>query len=121
MMIMPQTRFLEFLAGEAEKYAHFRLVLGARVQRLIDGDGTVRGVAYPTDDGRREVRAQLTVATDGRFSRVRRLAQLEVFEDPAEIAEADGGVDALGHRRRLHARRPTPVCEGIVRVDGCQG
>jgi 2-polyprenyl-6-methoxyphenol hydroxylase-like FAD-dependent oxidoreductase len=77
MMIMPQTRFLEFLADEATKYAHFQLVLGARVQRLIEEDGAVRGVAYPSDDGSREVRAQLTVATDGRFSRVRKLAQLE--------------------------------------------
>jgi 2-polyprenyl-6-methoxyphenol hydroxylase-like FAD-dependent oxidoreductase len=87
MMIMPQARFLEFLADEAKKYAHFRIVLGARVQRLIEEDGAVRGVAHPVDDGSREVRALLTVATDGRFSRVRKLAQLEAVSQsgPMEV------------------------------------
>jgi 2-polyprenyl-6-methoxyphenol hydroxylase-like FAD-dependent oxidoreductase len=87
MMIMPQSRFLEFLAAEAKKYPHFELVVGARVQQLIEEDGVVRGVAYPTDGDRREVRALLTVATDGRFSRVRKLAQLEPISQsgPMEV------------------------------------
>src|SRR6266508_233792 len=57
MMIMPHSCFLEFLAAEAKKYPHFELVVGARVQQLIEEDGVVRGVAYPTDGGRREVDA----------------------------------------------------------------
>lgn len=77
MMIMPQSRFLEFLADEAKRYVHFKIVMGANVQRLTEEDGTVRGVAYPSDGGWHEVRALLTVATDGRFSRVRKLAHLE--------------------------------------------
>ena len=87
MMIMPQSRFLEFLAAEAKKYPHFELVVGARVQQLIEEDGVVRGAAYPTDGDRREVRALLTVATDGRFSRVRKLAQLEPISQsgPMEV------------------------------------
>ena len=51
--------------------------MGANVQRLLEEEGTVRGVAYPKDNGRCEVRARLTVATDGRFSRIRKLARLE--------------------------------------------
>ena len=87
MMIMPQSRFLEFLAGEAKKSPQFEIVMGARVQQLIEEDGVVRGVAYPTDGGRREVRALLTVATDGRFSRIRKLAQLEPISQsgPMEV------------------------------------
>jgi 2-polyprenyl-6-methoxyphenol hydroxylase-like FAD-dependent oxidoreductase len=87
MMIMPQSRFLEFLADEAKKYPHFEIVMGASVRRLIEEDGTVRGVAYPSDGGWREVRALLTVATDGRFSRVRKLAQLEAVSQsgPMEV------------------------------------
>jgi 2-polyprenyl-6-methoxyphenol hydroxylase-like FAD-dependent oxidoreductase len=77
MMIMPQARFLEFLVEEARRYAHFELVLGAHVDRLIDENGAVRGVGYRAGDGSGEVRAALTVATDGRFSRVRKLAALE--------------------------------------------
>jgi 2-polyprenyl-6-methoxyphenol hydroxylase-like FAD-dependent oxidoreductase len=33
VMIMPQARFLEFLVKEAKRYPHFRLVLGAHVDR----------------------------------------------------------------------------------------
>jgi len=52
-------------------------VMGARVKELVEEDGVVRGVRYRTSDGPREVRAQLTVGADGRFSRVRRLAGLK--------------------------------------------
>src|ERR687893_2771143 len=75
--IMPQTSFLEFVTGEAEKYPGFRLVMGARVRELVEEDGVVRGVRYESEDGRHEVRAVLTVGADGRGSRVRRLAGFE--------------------------------------------
>ena len=77
MTIMPQARFLEALVEEASRYPHFKLMLGARVDRLIDEGGSIRGVGYRSGDENGEVRAQLTVATDGRFSRVRKLAALE--------------------------------------------
>jgi 2-polyprenyl-6-methoxyphenol hydroxylase-like FAD-dependent oxidoreductase len=44
MMIMPQSRFLEFLTEQATKYSHFRVVMGANVQRLV-GRETVRGAS----------------------------------------------------------------------------
>jgi 2-polyprenyl-6-methoxyphenol hydroxylase-like FAD-dependent oxidoreductase len=77
MMIMPQARFLEFLVAEAQRYPHFELVLGAHVDRLIDESGAIRGVGYRSSDGGGERRATLTIATDGRFSRVRKLAGME--------------------------------------------
>ena len=77
MMIMPQARFLEFLVKDAKRYPHFDLKLGAHVDGLIEENGAVRGIAYRAGDERGEVRAQLTVAADGRFSRVRKLAGLE--------------------------------------------
>ena len=73
MMIMPQARFLEFLAEEAARYPHFRLITGAHVDELLDEDGTVRGVGYRSGESRGAVRALLTIAADGRFSRVRKL------------------------------------------------
>lgn len=73
VMIMPQSRFLEFLTDEAKKYPHFSLVMGANVERLIEEDGVVRGVGYRGPNGWCEVRASLTVGTDGRFSRLRKL------------------------------------------------
>ena len=76
IMIMPQEKFLDFLAAEAQKYPSLRLVMGANVQRLIEEGGSIRGVRYRTADGWHDVRAHLTVGADGRFSMIRRLAGL---------------------------------------------
>jgi len=77
ILLVPQSRFLEFITAEARKYPQFRLVMHAQVQRLVVEEGVVRGVRYTTDDGWHEVRAALTVGADGRFSQVRRLAGIE--------------------------------------------
>jgi 2-polyprenyl-6-methoxyphenol hydroxylase-like FAD-dependent oxidoreductase len=75
--VLAQARFLAFITAEAQRYPAFRLVMGARVDELVRENGIVAGVGYRGPDGRREVRAALTVAADGRFSRVRRLAGFE--------------------------------------------
>jgi 2-polyprenyl-6-methoxyphenol hydroxylase-like FAD-dependent oxidoreductase len=77
IMLVPQTKFLEFLAAEAKKYPNFRLHLVANVGALMEGDGGVRGVRYQSTDGWHEVRALLTIGADGRFSKVRQLAGFE--------------------------------------------
>jgi 2-polyprenyl-6-methoxyphenol hydroxylase-like FAD-dependent oxidoreductase len=87
IMLVPQERFLDFVAGEAGKYPHFRLILEANVQRLIEVDGVVRGVRYRAADGWHEIRAILTVGADGRFSRLRHLAGLKIdtLSPPVEL------------------------------------
>lgn len=75
--LIPQVHFLEFITNEAKRYPNFRLVMGARVEKLVEEDGYVHGVQYRGQDGWHEVRAVLTVGADGRFSRVRRLAGFE--------------------------------------------
>jgi 2-polyprenyl-6-methoxyphenol hydroxylase-like FAD-dependent oxidoreductase len=77
IFLVPQVKFLEFLAAEASKYPEFRLLMGANVEQLIEEDGQVRGVRYLAADGTHELRAPLTIAADGRFSRVRHLAGFE--------------------------------------------
>ena len=72
--IIPQVEFLDFIVGEAKKHACFDLHLGARVSDLIVEGGVVRGVRYRDRGGERELRALLTVAADGRASRLRTLA-----------------------------------------------
>ena len=105
--IMPQTSFLEFIVGEAEKYPSFRVVMGARVKELVEEDGLVRGVRYEGEDGAHEVRAALVVGADGRGSRVRRLAGIEPvktsppmdvlwFKLPREPEDAEGVVGRFG-------------------------
>jgi 2-polyprenyl-6-methoxyphenol hydroxylase-like FAD-dependent oxidoreductase len=83
--LLPQSRFLEFVTGEASRFPHFRLEMGARVRELIDEDGAVRGVRYLGRDGWHEARALLTVGADGRFSRIRQAAGLESIATSAPM------------------------------------
>jgi 2-polyprenyl-6-methoxyphenol hydroxylase-like FAD-dependent oxidoreductase len=87
IVLMPQERFLEFLAEEASRYPNFRLVLKANVQRLVEEGGSVQGVRFRGPNGWHEVRAALTVAADGRFSRIRHLAGIEpkILAPPMEL------------------------------------
>lgn len=88
ILMLPQVRFLEFIAAEVGRFSNFRLVMGARVRELVKEGGAVRGVMYDgPDGGRREVRAELVVGTDGRFSKIRKLAGLEPVggEPPMDV------------------------------------
>jgi 2-polyprenyl-6-methoxyphenol hydroxylase-like FAD-dependent oxidoreductase len=49
----------------------------ANVNELVQEDGAVRGVRYAAPDGIHEIRAQVVVGADGRFSQMRRLAGIE--------------------------------------------
>lgn len=86
--LMPQKNFLEFITAEAQRYPAFKLVMSARVEELIEEGGVVRGVRYQTPQGWHELRALLTVGTDGRFSRVRKLAGIEPIKTspPMDVA-----------------------------------
>jgi 2-polyprenyl-6-methoxyphenol hydroxylase-like FAD-dependent oxidoreductase len=75
--MIPQADFLQFVTGEAKQYPAFKLVMGARAEKLIEEDGYVHGVQYRGQDGWHELRAVLTVGADGRFSRMRKLAGFE--------------------------------------------
>lgn len=88
IMLVPQERFLEVLAAEAARYPNFTLTMRARVDALIEEDGAVRGVRYRDATGAmQEIRADLTIGADGRFSKVRQLAGFEPvpLSDPMEL------------------------------------
>ena len=74
--VMAQSQFLTFITDEARRCPSFELIMGADVEGLIEEAGVVRGVRYRDRDGVHEVRAALTVAADGRFSTLRKLAGL---------------------------------------------
>jgi 2-polyprenyl-6-methoxyphenol hydroxylase-like FAD-dependent oxidoreductase len=78
IMMLPQAQFLEFITTEAKQYPNFRLLMGASAQELLEDEGEVRGVRYRAADGWHEVRALLTVGCDGRSSRIRKLANVEL-------------------------------------------
>lgn len=66
--VMAQSQFLTFITEEAKHYPHFRLMMGAHVDGLIEEEGIVVGVHYRGREGQGEVRAALTVGTDGHFT-----------------------------------------------------
>jgi 2-polyprenyl-6-methoxyphenol hydroxylase-like FAD-dependent oxidoreductase len=76
IMKLPQERFLEFLIAEARQYANFQLVMGARVEQLLEEHGNVCGVRYRHAGNMVDLRAELTVGADGRFSKTRQLSGL---------------------------------------------
>jgi 2-polyprenyl-6-methoxyphenol hydroxylase-like FAD-dependent oxidoreductase len=77
---MPQWDFLNFLADEAKRYETFTLRVQARAEELLwEGDRVV-GVRARTPEGTLDVRADVTIAADGRESVVRKEAGLEIVE-----------------------------------------
>ena len=85
IMMVAQVRFLDLIIQEARRYPNFQLVMSANVRQLIEQDGRVCGVRYRTHDGWHEVQAALTIGADGRFSKVRDLAKLELKSTPVPM------------------------------------
>jgi 2-polyprenyl-6-methoxyphenol hydroxylase-like FAD-dependent oxidoreductase len=73
--------FLNFITTEAARYPNFTLQMNAEVEDIIRAGGRIAGVRYRDADGHpHEIRAQLTIAADGRHSAVRRAAGLRPHE-----------------------------------------
>jgi 2-polyprenyl-6-methoxyphenol hydroxylase-like FAD-dependent oxidoreductase len=106
--MMPQVHFLEFLTNRAKQYPSFQLVMGANVQDLVEENGIYRGVRYHTGDGTHEVQANLVIAADGRFSRLRNEAGLEPVKTSPPM-------DVLWFRL---PRRPSDQLGTMFRVSG---
>jgi 2-polyprenyl-6-methoxyphenol hydroxylase-like FAD-dependent oxidoreductase len=97
--MMPQWEFLDFLRDEAVKYPTFKLEMEAPAESYIEEEGRVVGARLK--DGR-ELRADLTIAADGRASLVRSLGLLpvETLGAPMDVfwfslPKADNPGDAL--------------------------
>ncbi len=69
--LMPQWDFLNFIADHAKRYLGFELRMEAEATDLILEDGRVAGARAKTSDGELQIRADLTVACDGRHSTLR--------------------------------------------------
>jgi 2-polyprenyl-6-methoxyphenol hydroxylase-like FAD-dependent oxidoreductase len=76
---MPQPIFLEALRRKAEAFPSFKCWMGAKAAKLIEENGKVVGVSglrHGRDSF--EVRADVVVAADGRYSALTRLGGFEV-------------------------------------------
>ncbi|MGV9661622.1 FAD-dependent oxidoreductase [Nocardia niigatensis] len=77
--MVPQWDLLDLLARAGDAEPAFRLWMNTEAIDLVREGGTVAGVRYRTDDGvTGEIRADLTVACDGRSSVLRAAAGLGV-------------------------------------------
>jgi 2-polyprenyl-6-methoxyphenol hydroxylase-like FAD-dependent oxidoreductase len=87
ILMMPQWDFLELLARKAADHPTFRLVMSAEAIDLLREDGRFTGVVYRRTDGAENeaervvrLRADLTVACDGRSSTLRARAGARPIE-----------------------------------------
>jgi 2-polyprenyl-6-methoxyphenol hydroxylase-like FAD-dependent oxidoreductase len=85
VVLAPQWDFLNFLAAKAERYPSFRLEMNTEATGLLWEDDRVVGVTAQTAGGAVEIRADVTVACDGRWSVIREQSGLPVTEFPMPI------------------------------------
>jgi len=76
--LMPQWDFLDFLSLHGKRYPTFDLRMRAEATDLIEEGGRVVGVHAKTPEGELDIRAELTVACDGRHSTLRERAGFKV-------------------------------------------
>ncbi len=80
--MVPQWDLLNLLADVAQGEPSFTLRMKTEATGLLREGGKVTGVRYQGPDGPGELRAELTVACDGRWSIARREAGLKTREYP---------------------------------------
>ena len=85
MMLMPQWDFLNFMAEHGRALPTFHLMMNAEATDLIRGNGRIVGVTAQTPQGTLSINADLVIAADGRSSKLRELAGLEVLDIGAPI------------------------------------
>ena len=105
--MMPQWDFLNFLGLHARAFANFRLLMKTEATGLLLDGGRVAGVTARGPDGDVAIRAALTVAADGRASRLRDAARMTVNDFGAPM-------DALWFRL---SRRPADTDQTQARFD----
>jgi monooxygenase len=76
LLSIPQLHILEALLERCQRHDRFTYLGGSRVTQLIAEDGRVRGVIAEGRDGARSVRAHCVIGADGRYSKVRQLADI---------------------------------------------
>jgi 2-polyprenyl-6-methoxyphenol hydroxylase-like FAD-dependent oxidoreductase len=99
IMLIHQPAFLQFMIEQARTFSGFELRMESRVEGLIEEQGAVRGVRYRQNGQLHELRAELTIGADGRFSKVRQLAN-------PEIVRLSPGADVLWFRLPRTASDP---------------
>ena len=103
---MPQWDFLNFLRERGQRFASLKVMMSAEATDLLHDGDRIAGVRAKTAEGAVEIRADLTVACDGRHSVVRERAGLA-------IEELGAPMDVLWFR----AGRPAEGDNMFARID----
>jgi 2-polyprenyl-6-methoxyphenol hydroxylase-like FAD-dependent oxidoreductase len=129
--LMPQWDFLNFLSEQGKRYAGFNLLMETDATDLIVEADRVVGLRADGPDGPLEIRADLTVAADGRHSTLRERAgfvaeslgaPMDVLwmrltrrpDDPAQT----GGYINYGHMMVALNRGDYWQCAFVIRKGG---
>jgi 2-polyprenyl-6-methoxyphenol hydroxylase-like FAD-dependent oxidoreductase len=104
---MPQWDFLNFLREAATRFSSLKVMMNAEAVDLIRQGDQIAGVRVKTPQGMLDIRADLTIACDGRHSVVRERAGLAVEEIGAPM-------DVLWFRA---GRRPDETENLFARVE----
>lgn len=76
---VPQGNLLTVLLKESQAYSHFTLLLNTKVNELIEDEtGRVFGVKASKDGQEITVESELVIGADGRYSTVRKQADIDV-------------------------------------------
>ncbi|MFD6951739.1 hypothetical protein A6A08_16665 [Nocardiopsis sp. TSRI0078] len=100
--LVPQWDFLNLIAGAGREEAAFTLRMSTEVTGFVRESGRVAGVRYRGPEGEGQIRADLTVACDGRWSLARRETNLVPREFPV-------GIDAWWFRLPRDAKDRTAL------------
>jgi 2-polyprenyl-6-methoxyphenol hydroxylase-like FAD-dependent oxidoreductase len=82
---IPQWDFLNFLAAQARKYPHFKILMHTEAIHLIEENGRVVGLTAQGPEGPLEIRAEVVVGSDGRHSIIREQSGLKSVESGVPI------------------------------------
>jgi 2-polyprenyl-6-methoxyphenol hydroxylase-like FAD-dependent oxidoreductase len=85
--IVPQSDFLDAMVAEAQNFPSFQIEMEANAQELIEENGRIVGLRYKKQGEIHEVRSDLVVAADGRGSRLRKAAGIDLI--PGEAPPMD--------------------------------
>jgi 2-polyprenyl-6-methoxyphenol hydroxylase-like FAD-dependent oxidoreductase len=84
--IMDQGALLKAIVKKAQQLPNFEFYPGWQVRDLLRNEsGTVTGVQATCHDESKQISADCVIACDGRYSRLRKLAGLEITQSPAQF------------------------------------
>ena len=104
VVLAPQWDFLNFIAAKAKRYPSFRLAMNTEATGLLWENDRVVGVTAHNASGPLEIRADVTLACDGRWSVIREHSGLPVRDFPMPIdvlwfrlPRSDSAPETLGY------------------------